>query len=279
MALTVEPYQPSVLHHESHAGSANAVVPRTNFARVSISVAERTGSHLGSYPGPRTFDSCLRYHKYTGEESAMLSFRSFIAEERDPKSDTAHFTDMDDTLFHYDNDKLRIHVRDQHGNHVQSLTNSQFNTHKLQPGHHYDFSEFRSAEKFGKTAKPIRKMLSKIKAIHKKNKNVEIVTARSDFDDKDKFAHHMKRFGLDIHKMHVRRAGNLGLPPAEGKKRIMSDQIRKNGYKKAHLYDDSKANLNAFLSLKKDHPDVEFHAHHVDHDAKTGVTKITTTKA
>lgn len=208
----------------------------------------------------------------------MQSFKSFIAEGMDSKSDTVHFTDMDDTLFHYDNDKLRIHVRDEHDRHVESLSNSQFNTHKLKPGHRYDFSEFRSAERFGETAKPIRKMLSKIKAIHKNNKNVGIVTARSDFDDKNKFAHHMKRFGLDISKMHVHRAGNLGLPPAEGKKRVISSQIRKNGYKKVHLYDDSKANLSAFLSLKKDHPDVEFHAHHVEHDPETKATKITSTR-
>jgi hypothetical protein len=206
----------------------------------------------------------------------MLSFKRFIAEKKDPKSDTVHFTDMDETLFTHDNDKLKIHVMDKNGKKVQSLTNSEFNTHKLPKDHHYDFSEFRSADKFEKTAKPIRKMLSKIKAIHKNNKNVEIVTARSDFDDKDKFAGTMKKFGLDINQIHVRRAGNLPMPAAEAKKKIMSDEIKKNGYKEAHLYDDSKENLDAFLSLKKDHPDVTFHAHRVAHNKYTGETKITT---
>lgn len=32
------------------------------------------------------------------------------------------------------------------------------------------------------------------------------------------------------------------------------------------------------LSLKDEHPDVQFHAHHVDHDPATGKVKITTTK-
>jgi hypothetical protein len=205
----------------------------------------------------------------------MFTFKSFLTEKKDPNSDTVHFTDMDETLFHY-GDGLRIHVVNHEGKRVQSLSNSEFNTHKLPKGHRYDFSEFRSAEKFGKTAKPIRKMLAKIKGIHKHNKNVAIVTARADFDDKDKFAHHMKRFGLDINQIHVHRAGNLGLTPAEGKRRVMSDQIRKNGYKTAHLYDDSQDNLDAFTSLKKDHPDVTFHAHHVHHDPETGETKITT---
>ncbi len=206
----------------------------------------------------------------------MLSFKDFLIEKKESTSDTVHFTDMDDTLFHYPKG-LKIHVNDSEGKRVESLTNSQFNSHKLKPGHQYDFSEFRSAKKFGQTAKPIRKMIAKIKAIHKNNKNVEIATARADFDNKTEFAHHMKRFGLNIRKIHVRRAGNLGLRPAEGKARVISDQIHKEGYKTAHLYDDAKSNLDAFLSLKKKHPGVTFHAHHVEYNPETDETKITTT--
>jgi len=42
----------------------------------------------------------------------MQSFRQFIFEKKDPTSSTAHLFDIDDTLFHHDNDKLRVHVRD-----------------------------------------------------------------------------------------------------------------------------------------------------------------------
>jgi len=31
------------------------------------------------------------------------------------------------------------------------------------------------------------------------------------------------------------------------------------------------------LKLKKEYPETEFHAHHVDHDPKTGDVKVTTT--
>jgi hypothetical protein len=55
--------------------------------------------------------------------------------------------------------------------------------------------------------------------------------------------------------------------------------VKKHGYKKVHLYDDSHANLKHFKKLKDDHPDVEFHAHHVSHDPETGHVKVTTTKA
>lgn len=211
----------------------------------------------------------------------MHTFADFVYESKDPHSHTLHAFDMDETLFAHDHDKLKIHVVDKKtGKHVTSLTNQQFNSHVLHPNHKYDFSEFRSSKTFEKSAKPIRKMLAKMHAIHKRNKNVEIVTARSDFDDKDHFTKHLSKYGIDANQIHVRRAGNLGEgPPAQNKKKLISDLIHKNGYKKVHLYDDSHDNLHHFLSLKKDHPNVEFHAHHISHDDDTGQVKVTTTKA
>jgi len=210
----------------------------------------------------------------------MISFKEHkLIEMLDPKHPTLHAFDIDETLFTHDNSKVRVHVKDPHGNRVQTLTNQEFNTHQLPPGHSYDFHEFKSADLFDKSAHPIRKMIAKMKAIHKHNKNVELLTARSDLDDKDKFAHVMKKYGIDISKIHVRRAGNLGKKPPEAKKQIIHDLINKEGYKKVHLYDDSKDNLDAFLSLKSKHPDVEFHAHHVKHHPDTGETIVTTRKA
>ena len=210
----------------------------------------------------------------------MLSFKDFtssfiIEEKKDPSSDTLHSFDIDETLFAHDKHKLRVHVKDHNDNRVQTLSNQEFNTHQLAPGQSYDFGEFKSSQKFGETARPIRKMIAKMKAIHKQNKNVEMLTARSDMDDKDKFAHVMQKYGINIGDIHVRCAGNTPGKPAETKKAIMHDLITQNGYKKVHLYDDSPDNLDAFLSLKKKHPDVEFNAHHVDHNHETGETKIT----
>ena len=206
----------------------------------------------------------------------MLNFKQYLTEKKDPDSDTLHAFDIDETLFAHDHNKLRIHVNDHNGNRVQSLTNQDFNSHKLQPGHSYDFGEFRSSETFTQSSKPIRKMIAKLKAIHRNNKNVEMLTARSDLDDQPKFARHMKKFGLDIDKdIHVRRAGNLGGKSADAKASILSDLIKKHGYKKVHLYDDSIDNIKGLLGLKKDHPDVELHGHHVEHDHETGDVKIT----
>lgn len=208
----------------------------------------------------------------------MLNFKQFITEKKDPDSDTLHAFDIDETLFAHDHNKLRIHVLDHTGNRVQSLSNQDFNTHKLAPGQKYDFSEFRSSDTFTKSSTPIRKMIAKLKAIHRNNKNVEMLTARADLDDQPKFARHMKKFGLDIDKdIHVRRAGNLeGMKSADAKASVLSGLIKQHGYKKIHLYDDSIDNIKGMLKLKKDHPEVEFHGHHVQHDPETGDVKLTT---
>ena len=212
----------------------------------------------------------------------MLSFQDFLTERKDPKSTTYHAFDVDETLFSHDHDKLRIHVVDKKtGKRVTSLTNQQYNNHKLDPNHEYDYSQFKSSDHFAYSAKPIRKMIAKMKAIHKNNKNVEMVTARQDFDSQPKFAKHMSKYGIDIGQIHVRRSGNINPTghPAVNKAQAISQQIKQNGYKKVHLYDDSESNLQHFLGLKKHHPDVEFNAHHIQHNPKTGEVKIKTTRA
>jgi hypothetical protein len=199
----------------------------------------------------------------------MKSFSQFLYES----PTTLHAFDMDETIFGHDHDKLRIHVVDKKtGRRVKSLTNSQYNTNKLDPNHEYDYSDFRSANVFKRSAYPIRPMLAKLKAIHRNGGKVEIVTARSDLDDKDEFGKHLKKYGVDIDKIHVRRSGNLNPrgSASVNKAQMISGLIRQSGYKEVHLYDDAPDNLDHFLNLKSQHPDVTFHAHHVQHDPNTG---------
>ena len=58
----------------------------------------------------------------------------------------------------------------------------------------------------------------------------------------------------------------------------ISDAIKKHGYSHVHLYDDSKANINSMLELKKQHPDVTFHGHHIEHQPD-GSIRVTHYKA
>lgn len=181
--------------------------------------------------------------------------------------------DIDDTLLHTN---ALIHVKDKNGKVVKKLTNQEFNDHKLPKDHSYDFSEFRDAEKFNKESKPMTGMLHQLKRVHQKaklglNKGSRIVfnTARGDFDDKEKFLSTFKQHGVDIDNIHVHRAGNLPGNDAPALKKLhYIRQHLKDGYKEVHMHDDSKTNLNAFLGLKKEYPDVRFHAWHVDHEGK-----------
>lgn len=199
----------------------------------------------------------------------MIKFKSFITEEdKKPATGGLHMFDVDDTLFHT---TAKIHVKNtKSGETVKTLDNSEFNTHELPTGHHYDFHEFRDAEKFHKESKPIHKMIAKIKSVHdnvkdKPGSKVILNTARADFDDKDKFLDKFRQHGIDIDKIHVERAGNLpgDEQPAEKKAQVVRNHLARQNYKHVSLYDDSKTNLNRLLKMKHEYPHVKFHAYHV----------------
>jgi hypothetical protein len=193
----------------------------------------------------------------------MKNFKNFITES----SGGLHMFDVDDTLFHT---TAQIHVKDKSGKSVQTLSNSEFNTHSLPKDHHYDFSEFRDADKFNKESKPISKMIDKIKKVHKKVRGKEgskviLNTARADFDNKEKFLDKFRQHGIDIDKIHVERAGNIpgDEHPAEKKAQVVRNHLARNDYKHVSLYDDSTSNLNRLLKMKQEYPLVKFHAYHV----------------
>jgi hypothetical protein len=186
------------------------------------------------------------------------------------KKSSLHVFDIDDTLFHT---HAQIHVKDPMGKTVAKLSNSEFNDHRLPPGHSYDFHEFRSADKFHKTSKPIQPMLHKIKAIHNHVINVPhsrviMNTARADFDDKNKFLDTFRRHGVPVDHpdkpIHAHRAGNEpGTDlPAVKKNVVLRRYLDKHPYGSVHMYDDSKTNLHHFLKLKHEYPTTNFHAWH-----------------
>lgn len=209
----------------------------------------------------------------------MIKFSSYInEEEKKSVKKTKHYFDIDETLFAHDKNKLRIHVKDPSGNRVQTLTNQEFNSHQLPPGHNYDFSEFRSSDVFQQSATPIHDMVDKMTSMKKDGHDVEMLTAREDFDDKKKFAQVMNKYGIDITPgsgIHVRRAGNIsGDKPSVTKALHVADAIKKEGLSEIHLYDDSLENIKGVMKLKKQFPDVDFHGYHVQHDPESGKTNI-----
>jgi hypothetical protein len=181
--------------------------------------------------------------------------------------------DIDDTLLHT-TAKIRV-VKDGHV--VRELNNQQFNIYKLKPGEQYDFGEFKSAEKFHLESEPIEPMVKKIKSIlaHSESSDVIMLTARSDFDDRDLFLKTFTDLGIDMSQVHVHRAGNLPGDeiPAEKKAVFVRRYADTGKYYKIVLYDDSRTNLRVFKDLKDEYPDIDFRAYYVGPTGQTASLK------
>jgi hypothetical protein len=80
----------------------------------------------------------------------MKTFNDFLNENK-----SIHYFDVDDTLMKTSNANTKIHVNDESGKRVHTLNSGEYNSHKLHPGHSYDYSEFKSSDNFTKNAKPI----------------------------------------------------------------------------------------------------------------------------
>lgn len=171
--------------------------------------------------------------------------------------------DIDDTLV-YTQTKVHV-VKD--GKTVKSLNSHDFTHYKLQPGESFDFEDFRNAKEFFEKSKPIIPMMRQLKQDIATGNKVVMVTARADFDDKELFLDTFRKYGVDIDKVHVYRAGNSKQGTTEERKKaIIKNLLDKDNYSKAIMYDDAKPNLHTFIELKKDHPNTRFYAWHVSLD-------------
>lgn len=169
--------------------------------------------------------------------------------------------DIDDTLV---NTQTKIHVI-KDNKVVKSLNSHDFTHYKLQPGESFDFEDFKNAREFFDNHKPIIPMMNQLKRDIATGNKVVMVTARSDFDDKELFLDTFRKYGVDTDKVHVYRAGNIkGGSTEERKKSIIKTLLDKDDYTKAIMYDDAKPNLHTFIELKKDHPRTRFYAWHVN---------------
>ena len=170
--------------------------------------------------------------------------------------------DIDDTLVNTD---TRVNVV-KDGKVIKQLNSHDFTHYTLQPGETFDFGEFKDAREFYTKAKPIPGMIRQLKHDIATGNRVIMLTARSDFNDRDVFLDTFRRFGIDMDRVHVYRAGNLAIKAAteEKKKIILKHLLGKEHFDKLIMYDDSVPNLNAFLSLKQEYPWSKFYAWHVD---------------
>ena len=169
--------------------------------------------------------------------------------------------DIDDTLVHT---QTQVHVI-KHDRVIKSLNSHEFTHYRLRPGEHFDFGDFRDAREFFTNARPIIPMMNQLKHDIATGNRVVMVTARSDFNDKELFLDTFRKYGVDMSRVHVYRAGNMTTDHStEERKKIIIRQLLDQGqYHKAIMYDDAIPNLKSFLELKKEYPHTRFYAWHV----------------
>ncbi len=192
---------------------------------------------------------------------------------------TVHAYDVDETLFSHGKKgkpNVQVHVKDQSGKRVKSLSNQEFNTHKLEKGHSYDFSEFQSAKKFSQTASPNKKVIKDIKRKQARGQNVHLITARSKFDKPSEFQGHLKKHGVNVDKKNIHYTGGMkGSDIGDKKVKVASAIAKKHGASKVHMYDDAAKVHKSFEAEKKNKPtSMKIKTHMVAPDKKTGESKV-----
>ena len=186
-----------------------------------------------------------------------------LVDDKSAKQNKLVIFDIDDTLV-YTQTKVHV-IKD--GQIVTSLNSHDFTHYKLKPGESFDFGDFRNAREFFDNSKPNIPMMNQLKRDINTGNKVVMVTARADFDDKELFLDTFRKFGVDINKVHVYRAGNSNQGTTEERKKLIIKKLLNNGnYDKAIMYDDAKPNLHTFMELKKEHPETRFYAWHVSLD-------------
>jgi len=185
-----------------------------------------------------------------------------------------YFVDVDETLFQTFA-KVKV-VKD--GKVTHELDNQEYNSYILQPGEEFDYHEFKDGDLFKRTSKPIHAVLQKIEEIHQKVKQqpdsrIILLTARADFVDKEPFLQTFRDHGLDIDDMYVHRTGNDKGSAPERKKKAIREYLSTTEYDRAKMVDDHDGNLDAFLSLKLEFPNIDFRAWLVTNTGQTTTYK------
>jgi hypothetical protein len=111
-------------------------------------------------------------------------------------------------------------------------------------------------------------MIAKLKAIinNAGDSKVIMLTARSDFDNKELFLDTFRKYGIDMSRVHVHRAGNLGGSPSQNKAVWIRKYLDTGKYARVRLYDDAMSNIRMFIGLQSEYPDIKFFPYFVTHE-------------
>jgi hypothetical protein len=196
-----------------------------------------------------------------------MRFLNFLNELSSVYGAEISFFDIDETLFRT---FAKILVKDKKTQKtVRELDNQEFNSYKLKPGEYFDFRQFRDSEFFYKTSIPIEKTIKMVKRMIDSIENIKgsannrivFLTAREDFNDRDKFLSTFEKYGVKMNKptVYVERSGNLkndepNISVEMAKKKIILKYINTGNYRRVRMIDDHLPNLTTFLSIEKEIP-------------------------
>ena len=174
---------------------------------------------------------------------------------------TLNVFDIDDTL---GTTSAKVHVV-KGGNRTHSLDAAEYNHYKLKPGETYDYSDLRSGKIFRDTFKPINNVLDRAKEIiwnQSENSHSIILTARSDFADKDEFLQAFRDHGFPIDHVYVERSGNLNKlnkhSPAHVNKGVILKKYLSSGkWDRVRMWDDSTKNLEMLFKVASQYPKIQ----------------------
>lgn len=218
--------------------------------------------------------------EHMSDEFTSVILEEYIEEKArgTRKKTTVHAYDVDETLFGHGKKgkpNVQVHVKDASGKRVKSLSNQEFNTHKLDKGHSYDFSEFQSAKKFRETSSPNKKVIKDIKRKQARGQNVHLITARSKFDNPSEFQGHLKKHGIDVDKKNIHYTGGMKGGDIGKKKVDVANAVAKqSGAKKTHMYDDAAKVHKAFEKEKKENPTSKTIKTHMVAPDKSGESRV-----
>jgi hypothetical protein len=218
--------------------------------------------------------------EHISDEFTSMILEEYIEEKArgTRKKTTVHAYDVDETLFGHGKKgkpNVQVHVKDASGKRVKSLSNQEFNTHKLEKGHSYDFSEFQSAKKFSQTASPNKKVIKDIKRKQARGQNVHLITARSKFDNPSEFQGHLKKHGVDVDKKNIHYTGGMKGGDIGKKKVDVANAVAKqSGAKSVHMYDDAAKVHKAFEKEKKENPTSKTIKTHMVAPDKSGESRV-----
>lgn len=206
------------------------------------------------------YETANNMFEHMSSEFVAVIFEEYIEEKARgtrPKR-TVHAYDVDETLFGHGKKgkpNVQVHVKDGSGKRVKSLSNQEFNTHKLDKGHSYDFSEFQSAKTFTKTSTPNKSMIKDIKRKQARGQNVHLVTARSKFDDPKEFHGHLKKHGIDVPMNKIHYTGGMkGGDIGDKKVKVASAIAKKSGTSNIHMHDDAAKVHKSFQAHQAENP-------------------------